>query len=594
MKKAICLLSSVFISLTLAGAVMGAEVNLDEITGQYSDAVVEQGIAGATVSQYYGTENPNAVIENVEVLGDNCIIITLDSYFPDFNISDLKLQAYTSDWYSLKAKLQDKITYSDYNISVNKEGKTVITIKIDQNLNNNRLESVYNDQQEYSDSEKESILTKADNEISWQLDCGGWDKDYDTHVKRQWNGTEDKITKGWKNASGEALGTIDNSATYSEMYDIALAYALSGEAKYKTSFTKGLNFIKKLQYESGGFAQVYPRRGNYSDYVTFNDDAMISVLMMLEKIEDKRYPYNTDIISDSDYTQICTMIDKATDFILKAQLTVAGERSAWCAQHDPVTYEPLGARAYELPSVSGSESIGVIKFLLNQQDNPQAIQAAEAAIKWFENHKVENTAFDKNATEDLNGDGIIDYFYYKEGNTIWYRFYDLTTAEGFFSDYDGVKYWDISQISENRRTGYAWSGNWPSKIINPYNQYGYFPDKIVVSVAKTKSVDINGKTLLSGNTASPVNDNLASSLPVNSEKTYLYGDADGDGILTATDSAVILQKVLNNSYILPLEEKTADYVKYIDVNCSGEIEATDSAIVLQKVLVNTFKMPVEQ
>lgn len=594
MKKAICLIGTIFLSSILSVAVMGAQVNLGDITGNYSDAVVEQGIAGVKTNEFYATANDKASIEAVEVLSDNCIIITLDSYFPDFNISDLKLQAYNSDWYGLKPKLQNRITYSDYNISVNKDGKTVVTIQIEQNLNNNRLESSYSDEQEYTDTEKANILKIADNEITWQLDCGGWDKDYSTHYSRAWNGKEDKITKGWKNAEGVALGTIDNSATYSEMYDIALAYALSGDVKYKAGFEKGLEFIKKLQYPTGGFAQVYPRRGNYSDYVTFNDDAMISVLMMLEKIEGKRYPYNTDIISDTNYTQVCEMLDKATDYILKAQLTVAGETAAWCAQHDPVTYKPLGARAYELPSVSGSESVGVIKYLLNQQDNPKAIQAAEAAIKWFENHKVENTAFNKNAKEDLNGDGKIDYFYYKEGNTIWYRFYDLNNGQGFFSDYDGLKYWDISEISENRRTGYSWSGNWPSKIINSYNQYGYFADKIVVSVAGTSSVDINGKTLLSGCTASPLKDNLANSLPVNSEKIYVYGDADGDSIVSATDSAVVLQKVLNDSYTVPLAEKTADYFKYIDVNCSDKLEAADSAIILQKVLNNSFIMDCEK
>ena len=595
MKKFISfILTASILTSSFICSAFSAEVDLSQLTGDYSDAIVSEGIAGFTTTEYTGTENSKAAIESVKTLGDNTLIITLDSYFPQFNIEDLKFQAYTSDWYSLKANLNRTITYSDYNISVNSQGKTVITVLIDQSIDNNRLVSEYSDKTDYSQSEISSALKAADNEITWQLDCGGWDKDYSTHKSRKWNGTESKITKGWWNAEGTPLGTIDNDATYSEMADIALAYALSGEQKYKDSFDKALDFIRDLQYESGGFAQVYPRRNNYSDNVTFNDDAMINVLIMLEKIEDKRFPYNTGLISEETRLEISGMIDKAIDYILKAQLTVAGETSAWCAQHHPTTYEPVQARAYEHPSVSGSESIGIIKFLLNQQDIPEAVAAAEAAIKWFDDHKSENTAYNAYSTTDYDGDGKIDYFYYKAGSTLWYRFYDLTTGVGFFADIDGSKHWDISEISYERRTGYSWAGNWPSKIITPYYNNGYYPNKIVVSVAKTTSTDINGKTLASGNSCSPESDNLAYSLPVNSEEVFLYGDATADNSLTATDAAMVLQKVLTDSYSMAIEEKTADYLKYIDVDLSGIIEAADAAIILQKVNNDAYTMPVEQ
>ncbi len=592
-KNILCVTAAVSM-LFSAMPVMGAEAELSQITGNYSDAVVSEGIAGSSTTDYTGTENDYASIESVKTLDNNCIIITLDSYFPNFNISDLKLQAYNSDWYSLKASLQDRITYSDYNISVNSEGKTVIALTIDQNINNNRLESEYSDESDLTEDEISAALLKADYEITWQLDCGGWDKDYDLHVTREWNGTESKITHGWTASDGTPLGTIDNDATYSEMADIALAYALSGDEKYKESFEKGMEFLKDLQYESGGFAQVYPRRGNYSDYVTLNDDAMYAVLVMLEKIQDRRYPYNTGVVSDEYFAEIDTMLEKATDYLLKAQITCQGELSAWCAQHDPETYEPRPARAYELESISGSESMGAIKYLMNQWDNPEAVAAAEAAIKWFENHKMENTAFDKNATEDLDGDGIIDYFYYSEGSTLWYRFYDTETGVGFFSDRDGGKYYDISEISEERRTGYAWSGTWPAKLINVYNTVGYYADKIVVTVNGTSSADINGKTLLSGSTCSPTEDNLAYTLALNSSgESFLYGDADADGEVTASDAATVLQKTLNDSFTMPIEEKTDNFLVYVDVDANDEINAADAAAILQKVLNSSFVMNCE-
>lgn len=77
------------------------------------------------------------------------------------------------------------------------------------------------------------------------------------------------------------------------------------------------------------------------------------------------------------------------------------------------------------------------------------------------------------------------------------------------------------------------------------------------------------------------------------EETFVYGGANNTGRLEAADSAVILQKVLNGSYKMPIENETSDFLKYVDVDCDGKITASDSTTVLQKVLNSSFKMPVE-
>lgn len=71
------------------------------------------------------------------------------------------------------------------------------------------------------------------------------------------------------------------------------------------------------------------------------------------------------------------------------------------------------------------------------------------------------------------------------------------------------------------------------------------------------------------------------------------GDADYNGELNAADASCVLQKVLNNSYSMPIEESYSDYLKYVDVNCDGRLSADDSAIILQKVLKNDYIMPIE-
>ena len=76
--------------------------------------------------------------------------------------------------------------------------------------------------------------------------------------------------------------------------------------------------------------------------------------------------------------------------------------------------------------------------------------------------------------------------------------------------------------------------------------------------------------------------------------SFIYGGANNTGRLEAADAAVILQKVLNNSFKMPIESETSDYMKYIDVDLDNKITAADSAAVLQKVLNSSFIMPVEK
>lgn len=583
MKGISALVLAAFVFAGTANVFGASRAELSETAGEYASLLKSNGIAGVdNPDSYAATDNSNVSVESVRTLGSHCIVVTFDSKLESFDPSDIKLQAYTSDWYSLSPAIKDRISCDNYSVSVNSQGKTVVVYHINEEIQNDVLAPSFDDKTDYTAEEAQEAITKADNIISWQMDNGGWDKGYDLHISRQWDGVEKKnCSSGWTALDGTPCGTIDNSSTYTHMADLALAYALTGQDKYKTSFEKGLEFLKKLQYPTGGFAQVYPPRGNYSDYVTLNDDAMVNVLIMLEKIEDKRFPYNTGVVSDEYYGEVCKMIEYATDYLIKAQIVDNGESSAWCAQHDPVTYEPRSARAYEPIGISGSESIGAIKFLMNQRDNEDAIRAAESAIRWFDKNKVENTVFRKDTAP---------YFFEKAGNTIWYRFYEIGTDKGIFGDRDGSVHYDISEISEERRTGYSWSGKWPAKIISAYNSVGYYADRIVVTVANTRSADINGKTLKAGEVYNPLAGNLADELEELPVEEIIYGDANYDKVLDASDSAIILQYAIDNSF-LAVDDK---WIKICDVDGDQQITASDSAMVLQKVLDASFVFSVEK
>jgi PelA/Pel-15E family pectate lyase len=320
----------------------------------------------------------------------------------------------------------------------------------------------------------------ADNMITWQLPHGGFYKNDKSVYAAPWNGTAPR--SGWFGTSNVELGTIDNNATVTETMFLADVYVRTSEAKYRDAARKALDFLLTMPYPSGGFPQVYPARTGttYSNDVTFNDDAMVRVLAMLDMAVHKTAPLGGDLFTAEQLTKASTAIAKATDYILKAQIVQGGVKTVWCAQHDPTSYVPRGARSYELPSKSGKESMGVIAFLMSQPQTPEIKAAAQAGIAWYKSDavKLANTAYisrPSNITDDS-----YNPIQAQPGSTMWYRFYDLEQDVGFFSGRlpsenppGAGKQYDIMDIEAERRYGYQWGGNYGTVLFTYSDRVGY-------------------------------------------------------------------------------------------------------------------------
>ena len=77
------------------------------------------------------------------------------------------------------------------------------------------------------------------------------------------------------------------------------------------------------------------------------------------------------------------------------------------------------------------------------------------------------------------------------------------------------------------------------------------------------------------------------------EQTYLYGDADINGVLTAADASMVLQKVLDSSFKMSVEDTKEDYMYIADVDRNDILTAADASMILQKVLDSSFQMTCE-
>lgn len=60
----------------------------------------------------------------------------------------------------------------------------------------------------------------------------------------------------------------------------------------------------------------------------------------------------------------------------------------------------------------------------------------------------------------------------------------------------------------------------------------------------------------------------------------VQGDADTDGILTAKDSAYVLQKTLDSTFKVPMADE--EYSVYCDVNGDKVVNADDASLILQR------------
>ncbi len=303
------------------------------------------------------------------------------------------------------------------------------------------------------------------NMTTWQIANGGFYKAMADKYKSAYSGGQ---KSEWQAKGGGDLGTIDNNATIQEMRLLAVRYKETTNNNYKsafkTSFNKAVNFILTMQRAKGGIPQVWPKRGNYSDQITLNDNAMIRAMVTMMDIANKTSPFDSDIIDDATRSKMKSALDKAIDFLLKAQIVNDGKPTVWCAQHDTNSMAPVGARAYELASKSGSESAGAVWFLMNWPEQTEAIQkSVKGAIEWYKKTRVTGLYFNKKAGT----------FEKRDGNVLWYRFYEVNNDNYFFCDRDGAstKTQDFTKISEERRTGYQWAGDYGTALLSTEKAY---------------------------------------------------------------------------------------------------------------------------
>jgi PelA/Pel-15E family pectate lyase len=266
---------------------------------------------------------------------------------------------------------------------------------------------------------------------------------------------------GWFKYYGEkreewSKSAIDNKATYTEIRRLASEYGKTKNNIYLDAAIRGINFLLNMQYDNGGWPQLYKSSG-YHAHITYNDDAMVNVMILLDEIAKRKGDFS---FVDSNLSNRCKIaVDKGVDCILKTQITVNGKLTVWGQQHDEITLEPAAARIYEVVSFSAGESAGIVKFLKTRTATPQIAASIKAATDWFKGVgitgiKVVKAKGDVKVVNDPSVKTLI-----------WARLYEIGTNKPIFLGNDGVVKYKLADIDKERRTGYAWYGSWGSSIV---------------------------------------------------------------------------------------------------------------------------------
>ncbi len=303
----------------------------------------------------------------------------------------------------------------------------------------------------------------ANNMLMFQRSVGGWSKHYGEKAvdyKRIY--TPDEKAAIIDEASRNDA-TIDNGATSKEIRYLLKAYKLTNNKIYLSAAENGIRYLLKAQYPNGGWPQFFPDTSSYRNEITYNDNAMVNALNILYDIVLREN--DMEVVDAAFVSPSADAVERGVQCILKTQVIIKGKRTAWCAQYNCRTLQPAKARAYELPSLSGMESVGIVDFLMKQPHPSELVkQAVNSAVEWFEASKIPGYKYIDvpDSTLPKKRDRVL---LPDSSGVVWARFYDIETNQPFFSGRDGVKKKAVTEIEYERRVGYQWYGTWPKDLL---------------------------------------------------------------------------------------------------------------------------------
>ena len=288
----------------------------------------------------------------------------------------------------------------------------------------------------------------ADAVLTYQTPSGGWSKRTDmTHPRPAGTSYYSELPT-W-----HYIPTFDNGATTGQLRFLARAARLRGDERYVEAWHRGLRLVFAAQQPNGCWPQSFPLEGGYHDAITFNDDANVLILRLLDDVASGEVTLGTPAERES----ARTAAKRGLACVLAVQVRINGRRTVWGQQHDPITLSVVGARKYEIPGLAGRESANIVMYLMSLlKPDTSVIAAVYGANEWFASHAIRGYRY---AGYALTADA--------SAGPIWPRLTDMVNDRPIFANRDGIKLYDFNKLTD-RRTGYGWFGTEPEAVMRQF------------------------------------------------------------------------------------------------------------------------------
>ncbi len=106
-------------------------------------------------------------------------------------------------------------------------------------------------------------------------------------------------------------------------------------------------------------------------------------------------------------------------------------------------------------------------------ENPdqQIVDAINSAVTWLEESKIygirlERIKVDNRDISESYKRSDVKVVEDENAPPIWARYYEIDTNRPFFCNRDGIKVYNLDEVDQERRIGYAWYGYWPADLLN--------------------------------------------------------------------------------------------------------------------------------
>lgn len=325
--------------------------------------------------------------------------------------------------------------------------------------------------------------------IDCQLASGGWDSDFDfdtTQMKRYYLWKD--VRAGDKEAGKRRhYSTLDDNKTQSALLlllELAHLPECKDDAELQEALQFGMDSLLGAQYPNGAWPQQFsgpadaalpvlkaaypadwPRafpKEDYKGYYTLNDGNMMKIVQLLLRAH--------ELTSSEKYM---TAAKKAGDFFILAQMPEP--QPVWAQQYN-FQMEPVWARKFEPPCVTGGESLDTMKtlhLLYVATGDEKYLKPMPAAFAWYEKSELPDGTYARFYELRTNK----PLFFVKDTYELVYDDSNLPTHYGFKLDWVQK---DLKQLREQmsrpreellaKRGGPANEKSWASRAKGAGNK----------------------------------------------------------------------------------------------------------------------------